>query len=165
VLDYALHSPQGLAGVIASGPALGGLPVSPLLLALAKLLSSLWPRFTLDSKLDAIAISRDPAIVEAYVKDPLVHSLATPRLGIELLKAMEWTQAHAAEMKVPCLIVHGGADRLAPPEASRLFYEKMAIADKERHEYEGYYHEVFNEVGKERVLADVEAWLEPHLWI
>ncbi len=53
--------------------------------------------------------------------------------------------------------MHGGADRLAPPEASRLFYEKMAIADKECHEYEAYYHEVFNEVGKERVLADVEA--------
>lgn len=163
VLDYALHYPQGLDGVVASGPALGGLPVSPLLLILARLLSRLWPRFTLDTKLDATAISRDSAVVEAYVNDPLVHSLATPRLGTELLQAIEWTQAHAAEMKVPCLIVHGGADRLAPPEASRIFYEKMTLADKERHEYEGYYHEVFNDVGKEQVLADVEQWIEQHV--
>ena len=39
----------------------------------------------------------------------------------------------------------------------------MTIADKARHEYEGYYHEVFNDVGKERVLGDVEAWLEQHV--
>jgi len=163
VLNYVLHHPEGLTGVIASGPALGSLPVSPLLLALAKLLSRIWPRFTLDTNLDATAISRDPAVVEAYVNDPLVHSLGTPRLGTELLKAMEWTQAHAAEMKVACLIVHGGADRLAPPEASRAFYERMTIADKARYEYEGYYHEVFNDIGKERVLADVEAWIQRHL--
>ena len=30
--------------------------------------------------------------------------------------------------------------------------------------YDGYYHEVFNDVGKERVLADVEAWLGARLW-
>jgi len=33
-------------------------------------------QFTL---LDATAISRDPAVVEAYGNDPLVHSLGTPR--------------------------------------------------------------------------------------
>ena len=39
----------------------------------------------------------------------------------------------------------------------------MTFADKERIEYEGYYHEVFNELGKEQVFADIEAWLERHL--
>ena len=112
---------------------------------------------------DGTYISRDPAVVEAYVNDPLVHSLGTPRLGTEFTQAVEWTQAHAAEMRVPCLIVHGSADRLAPPEGSRVFYENIRLGDKERQAYEGYYHEVFNDVGKERVLADVEAWVEHHL--
>ncbi|MDH7485555.1 MAG: alpha/beta hydrolase [Anaerolineae bacterium] len=163
VLDYALHYPQGLAGVVASGPTLGKLPVSPPMIMLARLLSSVWPRFTQDVKLDATALSRDPAVPEAYVSDPLVHGLATARLGTEILKAIEWVQAHAADMAVPCLIVHGGADRLVPPEGSRIFFEKMTLADKTRYEYEGYYHEVYNDVGKERVLADVEAWLESHM--
>lgn len=162
VLDYALHYPEGLTGVIASAPVLGSLPVSPLLVGLAKLLSSVWPRFTRDIKLDATALSRDVAVVEAYVNDPLVHGLVTARLGTETLRIIEGVQAQAAELKVPCLIVHGGADRLIPPEGSRTFYQRVIISDKERHEYEGYYHEVFNDIGKERVLADVQAWVEQH---
>jgi alpha-beta hydrolase superfamily lysophospholipase len=163
VLEYVLHHPEGLAGVIASGPLLAQAGVSPLLMALSKVLSGVLPRLTLNTKLDATAISRDPAVVEAYVNDPLVHSLGTPRLSTELTQATEWTQAHAAEMEIPCLIVHGSADRLCPPEGSRVFYENTTLADKKRQVYEDYYHEVFNEVGKERVLADVEAWVEQHL--
>ena len=163
VLEYVLHYPEGLAGVIASGPVLAQAGVSPFLMMLSKILSGILPRLTLDTKLDATAISRDPAVVGAYVDDPLVHSLGTPRLGTELTRAVEWTQAHAAEMRVPCLIVHGSADRLAPPEGSRVFYENMTLTDKERQVYEGYYHEVFNDVGKEQVLAAVEAWVEHHL--
>ena len=66
-------------------------------------------------------------------------------------------------MSLPCLIVHGGADRLCLPEGSRTFFEHVTFADKERREYDGYCHEGFNDVGKERVLADVEAWLEARL--
>ncbi|MGD9145672.1 MAG: alpha/beta hydrolase, partial [Anaerolineae bacterium] len=87
----------------------------------------------------------------------------TSRLGAEMLVAIDWTQAHAAEMNLPCLIVHGSDDRLCPPEASQRFYENVTSADIERIEYEGYYHEVFNEPGKEKVLADVEAWLQRHI--
>ncbi len=163
VLEYVLHHPEGLAGVIGSGPVLAQVGISSFLMALSKVLSSILPRLALNTKLDASAISRDPAVVEAYVNDPLVYSLGTPRLGTELTRAIEWTQAHAAEMRIPCLIVHGSADRLAPPEGSRVFYKNMTLADKEREVYEGYYHEVFNDIGKERVLGAVEAWVEQHL--
>ncbi len=163
VLEYVLHHPEGLVGVIASGPLLAQASISPFLIMMSKVLSSVMPRFTLDTNLDATTISRDPAVVEAYVSDPLVHSLGTPRLSTELDRAIEWTQAHGAEMRIPCLIVHGSADQLVPPEGSRIFYENMTLSDKERQVYEGYYHEVFNDVGKERVLAAVEAWVEHHL--
>jgi alpha-beta hydrolase superfamily lysophospholipase len=163
VLDCVMHDPEGLAGVIASGPVLGKLPVSPFLVLLAKALSRVWPRFTLETGLDVTALSRDPQVVQAYVDDPLVQTKATARLGTELMAAINWIQAHASDLALPCLIVHGSADRLCPPEGSRTFFENVTFADKEHLEYEGYYHEVFNDVGKEQVLADVEAWLAEHL--
>ncbi len=163
VLNYALHDPSGLAGVVASGPLLSPPGVSPLLLQVSKLLSRLWPTVSLNVGLDVTALSHDQAVVDAYVADPLVHGKATARLGVEVMQAAEWTQAHAAEFRPPLLIVHGGADRLCDPAASRRFFEKVTNPDKARIEYEGLYHEVFNEVGKEQVLADVEAWLEKHL--
>ncbi len=163
-LNYALHDPTELAGVIASGPTLDvDLPVSPVLIWLAKILSNIWPTFTLEVGLDATALSRDTAVVEAYVDDPLVHGKGTSRLGTEVMAAIDWTQAHAAELALPCLIVQGSDDRLAAPKASQTFFENVTYADKERIEYDGYYHEVFNEPGKDKVLADVEAWLERHL--
>ena len=161
-LEYVLHHPEKLTGVIASGPALA-VDIPPLLMVLSKVLSRILPRFAFNTGLDATAISRDPVVVEAYVNDPLVHGLGTPRFGIEFPRAIEWTQAHAAEMKIPCLIVHGSADRLVPTEGSHVFYENMTIVDKERQVYEGYYHEVFNDIGKEQVLAAVEVWVEEHL--
>jgi len=163
VLEYTLHYPEGLQGVIGSGPALAQTGVSPLLMALGRFLSRIWPRFTLETNLDATTISRDPAVVEAYVNDPLVHSVATARLGEEMSKAMAWVNDHAADLRVPLLILQGGADRLVSPEASRAFFERVASEDKTFHEYEGYYHEPHNDVGKERPLADLEAWLEEHL--
>lgn len=163
VLEYALHDPQGLAGVIASGPALASVGVSPVLMVLARLLSRLWGRFTMDTRLDATAISRNPTVVRAYQEDPLVHSVGTARLGAEMNTAMAWTQAHAADLRLPLLILHGGADRLAPPEGSRAFFEKVVFPDKERYEYEGGYHEPHNDTIYSQVLSDLEGWLEKHL--
>lgn len=163
VLDFVLHDSSGLAAVVASGPILSQPGVSPLLLQLSRLLSRLWPTLPMNVGLDVTALSRDQAVVEAYVNDPLVHGKTTTRGGAEVMATVDWTQAHAADLALPLLIVHGGADRICDPAASRTFFENVTFADKQRIEYEGYYHEVFNDLGKERVLADVEAWLESHL--
>jgi alpha-beta hydrolase superfamily lysophospholipase len=163
VLDYALHKGSGLTGVVASGPVLSPPGISPFLLWLSKVLDRVWPSLILESGLDTSALSRDAAVVEAYVNDPLVHSKGSARLANEMLRAVQQTQAHAAELALPCLIVHGSEDRLCDPQASKLFYDNVTFAKKERIEYEGYYHEVFNEPECDRVLQDVEDWLEAQL--
>jgi alpha-beta hydrolase superfamily lysophospholipase len=162
VLNYVLHDSTGLAGVVASGPVLCPPGISPFRIWLSKVLSNVWPGLVLETGLDTGGLSRDPAVEDAYINDPLVHGKGTPRLGSEVMKAAEWTQAHAAQMALPSLIVHGGADWLSDPQASQRFFENITFDDKARIEYEGYYHEVFNELGKERVLADVEDWLARH---
>ncbi len=162
VLHYVLYRPAGLAGVVASGPLLYPPEVPPLLWTISKLLSALVPSMVVREGLDATAISRDQAVVDAYVHDPLVHGKATARLGTEIAAAIDWTQAHAPELNLPLLIVHGTADRLCPAHASKTFFDHVGYADKERIEYPGYFHEVFNEPGKEQVLQDMERWIEQH---
>jgi hypothetical protein len=39
----------------------------------------------------------------------------------------------------------------------------VPIADKERIEYEGGYHEPHNDINRAQVLTDLERWLERHL--
>jgi len=81
VLEYVLHYPEGLKAVISSGPLLSEIPTSTFLLSLGRLFSRIIPRFSMDTKLDSTAISRDLNVVKAYQDDPLVHSLGTARLG------------------------------------------------------------------------------------
>ena len=102
-------------------------------------------------------------VVKAYMADPLVHGLGTPRLATEATAAIEWTQAHAADLRLPLLLFHGSADKLVPPQGSRTFFEKVAAADRKRIEYPGGYHESFNDLHREQALDDVEQWLEQHL--
>jgi alpha-beta hydrolase superfamily lysophospholipase len=152
-----------LDGIIVSGPLLGTAPVSPFLLLVSKALSRLWPRLTLETGLEIAALSRDQAIIDAYVDDPLVHNLGTPRLGTEIAATVDWVQAHAPDLALPCLLLHGSADRLCNPRDSRAFFDRISCPDRERHQYEGCYHEIFNDLDKEVVFADMEAWLDDRL--
>ncbi len=161
-LLYALRYPSGLAGVIASAPLLTKPNVSPMLLTVAQLLSRVAPSFALDTGLDATTISRDPAEVARYTSDPQVHSKSTARAGSEIMKAIDWAQAHAGELTVPLLLYHGDADNLVPIEGSRRFFAAVQEQDKQFVERPGGYHESHNDLGRDELFAMIVAWLNAH---
>ncbi len=161
-LDYVLREAPQLQGLILMSPGLR-LGVTAWKLWLAQLLSLLWPHLALDSGLDLGTSSRVPEIVAACAQDPLRHSQGTARLTTELLKTMDWIKAHGRELQVPLLILHGGADRVTLPESSRLFFEGLTLADKERKEYPDSYHELHLALNSQEVLGDMEDWLNRHL--
>jgi acylglycerol lipase len=160
VLEYVCRGSDGLAGVVASGPALTPARLSPFVAVIVKVLSRVAPNKPIKTGLDASAISRDPAVVEAYRQDGLVHGYGTPRLGIELSAAQAWTNAHARELALPFLLILGGADRLIPPDRSRQFFGDVMFGDKELKEYPGAYHEPHNDIIADRVVADLGQWLD-----
>jgi alpha-beta hydrolase superfamily lysophospholipase len=142
---------------------LGPPQIPAILLPLSKVLSRVWPTFSLKSGLDPKGLSRDPEVVKAYIQDPLVHSKGTARLGAELMRTTEWVQGHAGDWKLPLLIVHGADDRLAPIAFSREFFGKVPIADKKRHEIPAGFHEPHNDLDRGAVFAEIERWIEAHL--
>jgi acylglycerol lipase len=161
---YLLDHQAELAGAVLSGPCVK-VPddVSPVTVLLGRLLSALMPRAGLLG-LEAEGVCRDPAVVEAYVNDPLVHTgKTTARLAAELLRAMARVMAEADRITLPILLVQGSADRLVDPDGARMLYDTAGSGDKQIEIYEGFYHEVFNEPEHNQVLRDVETWLEAHL--
>jgi len=163
VLDFVLHDPGGLRGVIASGPTLGPPAIAPILVAISRVLSSIAPRFSLEAGLEKPALSRDPAVPKAYAEDPLVHGRASARLGTELTRTLEWVNAHAGELRLPLLLLHGAADRIAPPAFSKHFFENVGGTDKTFLSPPGGFHEPHNDIDHAAVLAEVEAWIARHL--
>ena len=161
---YLLDHQTELTGAVLSGPAVK-VPdkITPTILLAGKMLSALMPRFGL-LELEAEGVCRDPAVVQAYISDPLVHrGKTTARLAAEMLKAMRVISAQAGKITLPIMIVQGSADRLVDPAGARMLYDTVGSADKEIRIYEGFYHEVFNEPEHERVLRDVERWIEANL--
>lgn len=164
VLDYVLHRPQGLAGAVVSAAPFAPVGLAkPALVALVRLLSGIWPRCTLRTRLDPAALAHDERTVAAYRADPLVHGVATARWGAEVLDRIAWVNAHAADLRLPLLLLHGEADPLHDVEGARRFYAQVPVADKSLRVYPGVRHEPHNDVARAVVLRDVIEWLEAHL--
>jgi alpha-beta hydrolase superfamily lysophospholipase len=61
------------------------------------------------------------------------------------------------------LILHGTADKATMAEGSQFFYDTAGSRDKSLKLYDGYFHDLLNDVGKEAVMADIKAWIEARL--
>ena len=161
---YLLEHQDDFKGAIISAPLVKvGDNITPATIFMGKLLSVLAPKMGL-LPLDAHNISRDPAVVEAYINDPLVFHGKTPaRLAAELLKAMQCISAEADKITLPFIVLQGGEDKLVEPTGAQMLYDKASSKDKTIKLYQGLYHEVFNEPEREQVLKDVETWLAAHV--
>jgi len=162
--QYLLDHQQDLSGAVLSGPGIK-VPdnISPVVILVGKLLSRIFPKMGL-VQLEADGICRDPAVVDAYINDPLVYTgKISARLGAEMLKTMQAVTREAPRITLPILIVQGSADKLIDPGGAQLFYDTVGSRDKTIQMYEGLYHEVFNEPERARVLDDVAMWLAARL--
>lgn len=161
---YLLEHQDELKGAVLSAPAVKvSDTISPITITVGKILSGILPQAGLLA-LDAAAISKDKAVVSAYINDPLVYTgKVTARLAAEMLSAMQRVTAQAADIRLPILLLQGSADRLVDPGGAKMLQENASTPDKTLKVYDGLYHEVFNEPEREQVLQDVEAWLEAHL--
>lgn len=160
VLDLALQRPQGLAGVVASGPAL--IPAGarrPVLELAARLLSVLRPRTAIDIGLDPEGISSMPAEVEAYRSDPLVQSRVTMRWGAEILRTMAATRARAGDFPLPLLLLHGADDPINAPEGSRAFDAACGHPDHTLRLFAGNRHEVHHDRDRAAFERQLLRWL------
>jgi acylglycerol lipase len=158
-LCYALEHEERLAGLILSGP-LAALDAAPApMRVLSRILSALTPRLPLIG-VDPSLISRDPAVVEGYVQDPLVHHGKLPaRTVSELASAIDSFPSAVQAITVATLIMYGTEDRLCPPRGSVMLSEEIGAADRTLIPYEGLYHEILNEPEQDGVLDDLVGWL------
>ena len=158
---YALRHQRELRALVLSAPA--ALPpesVPKAQIAASKVLSRVAPGMGVLS-VPFEKVSRDPAVVDAYVNDPLVHRRKIrARLGSEMLEAMIRVRDGLSTLNLPLLVMQGTHDALVDPRNGPRVHAAAASADKELKVYDGLYHEIFNEPERDRVLDDLLAWLE-----
>jgi len=162
-ITYSLYHQNKFDGLILSGATIKpGSSLSSIKIALARLLSLIMPKLGIDV-IDASAISQDKSVIDAYINDPLVYrGKIRARLGAELIKVMQSLPSQMPRICKPILILSGTNDRLSNSEGSQLLFERISSRDKTLKLYDGFYHEIFNELGHRQVFSDIENWLIAH---
>lgn len=164
-LAYTLRNPDNVAGIVVSGaPVNADANVSPALVTLGNILTKIIPKQPFVKLVPLDTLSRDPAVVRAFERDPLTYKgNMRIRMGTALNDTAKWVRERLEELKLPMLIVYGEEDKLVNPSGSRLIYEKASATDKTIRSYPNLRHEIMNEPERDTVIADIVAWLDGHV--
>jgi len=150
---YAQTHGDKLAALVLSGPAIGRADTIEALLAMDEI-----P----DVPLDPTVLSRDDAVGEAYVADPLVWHGPFQRPMLEaMMRANQAVNDAGSIDDLPMLWMHGADDQLVPLESSQAGFDTIKGSEEAKAiAYPGAKHEIFNETNRAEVLADLTNYIE-----
>ena len=151
---------RGVDGLVLSSPALD-IGLGAVQRALLAALLPWAPNLPLGNGLKPQWVCSDPAVVQAYVDDPLVHKRITPRLVRFMTDAAELVQSRAPLWRVPTLLQWAAADRCVRPAGSQAFAAAAPGAVLSAQPLAGFAHEIYNEPGREQAFARLRRWLAP----
>ena len=96
--------------------------------------------------------------------DPLIADESQPaQTAAELARADDRLRREMPLITLPVFIIHGTADKATKPSGSQHFYDEAGSTDKSLKLYEGHYHDLLNDVGREGVMQDIVSWIEARL--
>lgn len=109
-------------------------------------------------------LSRDPAVAQAFVDDPLTTLVPLQKLfGMADAARLLGRPARHLARDLPLLIQVGSDDPLGGPASARklerAYRTRSGLSDVTTIVYEGARHEIFNETNRAEVFADLTAWL------
>ncbi len=126
---------------------------------LLALLGRLAPNLAVNNGLKPEWISRDAAVVQRYVADPLVHDRVAPRLARFIVDSARVVRERAPLWTLPTLLLYAGSDRCVAPGGSAGFAAAVPQARLDTHEFRALFHEVFNEPEQAQVFDRLGEWL------
>jgi len=159
---YTLEHQAELDGLICESFAFK-VPAPDIVLSVIKGLSHIAPHFGV-LKLHNEDFSRDPEAVRVLNSDPLIAGEIQPVSTVAALaRADDRLKKSFDQITLPVFIMHGTVDKATVPAGSQFFYEHAGSIDKTLKMYDGHYHDLLNDYGKEDVLADTTHWIKAHL--
>ena len=99
--------------------------------------------------------------MEKYRNDPLVyHGKLKAKWAVAMLNAADFFAQHFSEITIPLLLVHGDADQLVNIASSQFGYDTASSADKTFEVFKDGFHELFNDLERDRFLSLLVKWLD-----
>ena len=158
-LDFVDRYAPRITGLIVSNPYIElEMKVPAIKAAAGRIAAKLYPRLSVPSGVPPDMMSRDPDVVAAYDRDPLVFSTATAGYVSEHEKTAERIK-HKKSVPMPLLFIRSDSDPLVSPAANEALASQLQSPDKTVWLREGAKHEVLNELGREELHHDLAKWI------
>jgi len=150
-----------IKSITLSSPLLGLARFKPSSLPWLKVFVSLLPNITIPnhSELEKDILTHDPVFSESRLTDPLIKSCVTPNWVSEIVKERKKAFEEISHIHLPMAMFQAGDERVVSREEAERFMG-LYHGPKLLQIYEGFFHEILNEIERERVMSDMLKWVQ-----
>lgn len=117
------------------------------------------PTMSIDNGIALADLTRDEAELSSLSSDSLFHRRITIGTALEIEKNLELIVAMPCRIHLPMFMLVGGDDRICDPHGTRQFALHLSSSEKVCQIYPNMYHDLLHDMGREKVLEDVEKWI------
>ena len=161
---FVQQFPQSVSALALLSPLLGmRLRISPVTVALARLVSIVRPRSRFRKRTRREDSTRNAEALNRGAADPLIGHSVTAAWYFAMRQALRTAWELAEQVTCPTLVMQAGADLIVDPAAPHGWLQKVASSDKMLRVFPDHYHELLNEIDWSNTLADLLDWLEQRL--
>lgn len=131
----------------------------PLAIPGLRLLSCVRRESSIKSYVKAKMLTHDPTAAADYERDPLISRDIAVNVLLGLHDTSTRLLADAAAIRTPCLVLTAGSDWVVSSRAPQRFFGRLGSSAKRMERYEGMFHSILHERGRERPIADIREFV------
>lgn len=148
---------------VLSSPMFGVAVEVPLAKDLAALvLSKVMPQLTMGNQIVFTDLTRDPEVIAEFEKDEMRHDRISSSAYLGAIAAIENVRSNTQKIRLPTLIQIPDNDPVVGSTTTQTFFQKWGSSDKTLKEYPDRKHEIYNDLGREEVFADLIDFLKKY---
>ncbi len=161
-LRYLVEQGEAAPAIAAvlSSPALGiSMPIPPLKEFAAAALMKFLPQVTLPNDIPYDKLTHVEERWKKYPVDVLRHDKISPAMYFGMLESFLKVNEGASRIKIPTLVITAGEEFIVSRPAVEAFFPKIGAEKKKLIIYEKSYHEILNDIERDRAIEDIDAFL------
>jgi alpha-beta hydrolase superfamily lysophospholipase/SAM-dependent methyltransferase len=105
-------------------------------------------------------LTHDKEQAQRYADDPLITKAIALNVLLDLYEISERIVADAGAIRLPALLLSGGADWVVDVKEQKKFFDRLGSTRKRMRIFEGMYHDLLHEAGRAEVLGEIREFLE-----
>lgn len=127
---------------------------------LALILSNLLPHMVLNNPVQPVFLTHDREEIARYQKDKFIQRRITFRLAGEMVRAGKEILKRVHQIRVPVYLFTAGNEIIVNKMVSKKFFNRILSGEKRWIEFDGFFHEILKESGREKVYEAMTSVLQ-----